>query len=127
MPDWLREPVITRLLSIPVSAAGNPSSNLFSESPHGQPNHVLINEYPPGVGIMPHARVQYNGLGFRLRLSTSAGSLGTISGSARSDGFGWSCVTIPDAPKDSLANKSVGVALDSPGEDIQRNVPRMLV
>lgn len=28
--------------------------NVFSDSPHKRPNHVLINEYPPGVGIMPH-------------------------------------------------------------------------
>ncbi len=27
---------------------------MFASSPHGRPNHVLINEYPPGVGIMPH-------------------------------------------------------------------------
>lgn len=28
--------------------------NIFSDSPHGEPNHVLINEYVPGNGIMPH-------------------------------------------------------------------------
>jgi alkylated DNA repair protein alkB family protein 6 len=27
---------------------------MFSDSPHGSPNHVLINEYLPGQGIMPH-------------------------------------------------------------------------
>ena len=27
---------------------------LFSESPHGSPNHVLVNEYHAGQGIMPH-------------------------------------------------------------------------
>lgn len=32
----------------------NPNKNIFSDSPHNRPNHVLINEYPPGVGIMPH-------------------------------------------------------------------------
>lgn len=26
----------------------------FQDSPHGQPNHVLINEYLSGQGIMPH-------------------------------------------------------------------------
>jgi alkylated DNA repair protein alkB homolog 6 len=26
----------------------------FDDSPHGSPNHVLINEYKPGQGIMPH-------------------------------------------------------------------------
>lgn len=28
--------------------------HIFQSSPHHRPNHVLINEYPPGVGIMPH-------------------------------------------------------------------------
>ncbi|BCR84098.1 uncharacterized protein ACHE_11500A [Aspergillus chevalieri] len=27
---------------------------IFVDSPHGAPNHVLINEYMPGQGIMPH-------------------------------------------------------------------------
>ena len=27
---------------------------LFSDSPHGAPNHCLVNEYQPGQGIMPH-------------------------------------------------------------------------
>lgn len=27
---------------------------MFNETPHQQPNHVLINEYRPGEGIMPH-------------------------------------------------------------------------
>ncbi len=44
---------MSRLLSIPVGA-DDTASNLFSSSPHKRPNHVLINEYPPGVGIMPH-------------------------------------------------------------------------
>lgn len=30
------------------------TNNIFSSSPHGAPNHVLINEYLPGQGIMPH-------------------------------------------------------------------------
>jgi alkylated DNA repair protein alkB family protein 6 len=29
-------------------------SNIFSDSPHAAPNHVLINEYLPGQGIMAH-------------------------------------------------------------------------
>jgi alkylated DNA repair protein alkB homolog 6 len=27
---------------------------VFEETKHGQPNHVLINEYKPSEGIMPH-------------------------------------------------------------------------
>lgn len=53
LPVWLNEPAVSRLLSIPVSAH-DPSAHLFTASPHKRPNHVLINEYPPGVGIMPH-------------------------------------------------------------------------
>jgi len=53
LPVWLSEPVVSRLLSIPISD-GDKTTNLFSTSPHKHPNHVLINEYPPGVGIMPH-------------------------------------------------------------------------
>jgi alkylated DNA repair protein alkB family protein 6 len=26
----------------------------FGDAPHGAPNHVLVNEYRPGQGIMPH-------------------------------------------------------------------------
>ncbi|KAF3770530.1 hypothetical protein M406DRAFT_344225 [Cryphonectria parasitica EP155] len=52
LPTWLNDPVVTRLLSIPLSA--EEPSHLFTASPHQRPNHVLINEYPPGVGIMPH-------------------------------------------------------------------------
>ncbi|KAL2181661.1 uncharacterized protein P884DRAFT_274143 [Thermothelomyces heterothallicus CBS 202.75] len=51
LPDWLEEPVVSRILSIPLSD-GQP--NIFANSPHGRPNHVLINEYPPNTGIMPH-------------------------------------------------------------------------
>lgn len=53
LPNWLEEPIVTRLKSIPLSQDSG-SSNIFSDSPHGRPNHVLINEYPPGIGIMPH-------------------------------------------------------------------------
>ncbi|KAH8673667.1 hypothetical protein BX600DRAFT_508905 [Xylariales sp. PMI_506] len=53
LPDWLEEPIVSRLKSIPLSPAQD-TSDLFHDSPHQRPNHVLINEYPPGVGIMPH-------------------------------------------------------------------------
>ncbi|KAI0013669.1 hypothetical protein F4779DRAFT_640123 [Xylariaceae sp. FL0662B] len=53
LPEWLNEPIVSRLRSIRLSQ--NPdSSNIFSDSPHQKPTHVLINEYPPGIGIMPH-------------------------------------------------------------------------
>lgn len=53
LPDWLENPVVSRLLSIPVSDSGS-EANIFGDSPHHRPNHVLINEYPPNTGIMPH-------------------------------------------------------------------------
>lgn len=53
LPQWLEDPVVSRLLSIPSSATDG-KHNVFSDGPHRRPNHVLINEYPPGVGIMPH-------------------------------------------------------------------------
>jgi alkylated DNA repair protein alkB homolog 6 len=52
LPDWLIEPVIPRLLAI-TKDNGN-DRNIFSNSPHHAPNHVLVNEYLPGQGIMPH-------------------------------------------------------------------------
>ena len=57
LPEWLEDPVIARLLGIPLSAPSSDERSprhLFSTSPHGRPNHVLINEYPPSVGIFPH-------------------------------------------------------------------------
>ncbi|TFK71225.1 hypothetical protein BDN72DRAFT_887740 [Pluteus cervinus] len=29
-------------------------TGIFQYSPHGQPNHIIMNEYLPGQGIMPH-------------------------------------------------------------------------
>ncbi|KAF0641980.1 hypothetical protein FPSE5266_20151 [Fusarium pseudograminearum] len=52
LPAWLQDPVISRLLSLPTK--DSEPGHVFSESPHHKPNHVLINEYPPGIGIMPH-------------------------------------------------------------------------
>ncbi|KAJ9150814.1 Calpain [Pleurostoma richardsiae] len=63
LPSWLEDPVVSRLLSIPLCANGavdddndhdDKSTNIFTLSPHKRPNHVLINEYPSGIGIMPH-------------------------------------------------------------------------
>ena len=53
LPLWVTEPIVARILSIPMTA--NPSSkHLSSDSPHHMPNHCLINEYLPGQGILPH-------------------------------------------------------------------------
>ncbi|EGX97130.1 Alkbh6 protein [Cordyceps militaris CM01] len=49
LPPWLESPVVPRLQSMPVSS-GDTAAHLFSGSPHTRPNHVLINEYPPGDG-----------------------------------------------------------------------------
>ncbi|KAH6624889.1 hypothetical protein B0J18DRAFT_444764 [Chaetomium sp. MPI-SDFR-AT-0129] len=54
LPAWLETPVVSRLLSIPLSDGDEPKTHVFANSPHGRPNHVLINEYPPNTGIMPH-------------------------------------------------------------------------
>ncbi|OAA34459.1 hypothetical protein NOR_08469 [Metarhizium rileyi] len=62
LPGWLEKPIVSRILSLPVVSSETRSNsdidaephNIFSESPHERPNHVLINEYPPGVGIMAH-------------------------------------------------------------------------
>lgn len=52
LPSWLIDPVVTRLLSLPYKS--NSKTHVFADSPHKTPNHVLINEYLPGQGIMPH-------------------------------------------------------------------------
>ena len=57
LPLWLEEPVVSRLQSLPCREAHGP--HLFADSPHMRPNHVLVNEYPPGVGIMPHKLSTY--------------------------------------------------------------------
>ncbi|PWY95458.1 hypothetical protein BO94DRAFT_125816 [Aspergillus sclerotioniger CBS 115572] len=45
LPSWLVSPVITPRFD---------SLGIFADAPHGAPNHVLVNEYRPGQGIMPH-------------------------------------------------------------------------
>lgn len=44
LPSFLRLPVLPRLEKL----------GFFSDAPHKAPNHVLVNEYKPGEGIMPH-------------------------------------------------------------------------
>ena len=57
-------PCIPRMLSLrleppvareePAARKSSRSGHLFTASAHQRPNHVLINEYKPGQGIMPH-------------------------------------------------------------------------
>ncbi|KAL8714246.1 MAG: hypothetical protein Q9220_001975 [cf. Caloplaca sp. 1 TL-2023] len=56
LPSWLQYPIISRLSSIPLNDDDSPQEkhHLFTTSPHGSPNHCLINEYTPGQGIHPH-------------------------------------------------------------------------
>ncbi|KAI0166509.1 hypothetical protein GGR57DRAFT_27957 [Xylariaceae sp. FL1272] len=54
LPPWLEDPILPRLLSLHVGPDTGSTARIFANSPHGRPNHVLINEYPPGIGIMPH-------------------------------------------------------------------------
>jgi alkylated DNA repair protein alkB homolog 6 len=46
LPDWLTTspPILKRFEELGV----------FSQTKHGRPNHVLVNEYLPGQGIMAH-------------------------------------------------------------------------
>ncbi|KAJ5157247.1 Alpha-ketoglutarate-dependent dioxygenase alkB [Penicillium canariense] len=45
LPAWL---------TVPIIAPRFKELGIFNEAPHGAPNHVLVNEYRPGQGIMPH-------------------------------------------------------------------------
>ena len=45
LPAWLASPIICPRFE---------ELGLFRDAPHGGPNHILINEYRPGQGIMPH-------------------------------------------------------------------------
>ncbi|KAL6157836.1 hypothetical protein ACJBU6_03653 [Exserohilum turcicum] len=44
LPAYLTTPVVDRFKAL----------GIFEHTPHQQPNHVLVNEYRPGEGIMPH-------------------------------------------------------------------------
>ncbi|OSS51017.1 hypothetical protein B5807_04401 [Epicoccum nigrum] len=44
LPAYLINPIVPRFKDL----------GIFEQTPHQQPNHVLINEYKPGEGIMPH-------------------------------------------------------------------------
>ncbi|OQD71853.1 hypothetical protein PENPOL_c001G08869 [Penicillium polonicum] len=45
LPAWLRSPIIEPRFE---------ALHIFNDAPHKAPNHVLVNEYQPGQGIMPH-------------------------------------------------------------------------
>ncbi|KAJ5364117.1 Alpha-ketoglutarate-dependent dioxygenase alkB [Penicillium cataractarum] len=45
LPSWLITPIIEPRFK---------QLGIFADAPHAAPNHVLINEYRPGQGIMPH-------------------------------------------------------------------------
>ncbi|KOS48884.1 hypothetical protein ACN38_g143 [Penicillium nordicum] len=45
LPAWLRSPIIEPRFE---------ALRIFNGVPHKAPNHVLVNEYQPGQGIMPH-------------------------------------------------------------------------
>ncbi|OQE27214.1 hypothetical protein PENSTE_c004G07768 [Penicillium steckii] len=45
LPPWLKSPIVEPKFE---------ELGIFKNSPHGAPNHILINEYTPGQGIMPH-------------------------------------------------------------------------
>ncbi|CCF46288.1 calpain [Colletotrichum higginsianum] len=68
LPQWLQEPVVSRILSLPFAVSPD-SSNLFADSPHKRPNHVLINEYPPGDGPAYHPVVCTVSLGASICLN----------------------------------------------------------
>lgn len=46
IPTWLSNPLYGRLRELGVNFSDNESTS--------EPNHVLVNEYLPGQGIMPH-------------------------------------------------------------------------
>ncbi|EUC34052.1 hypothetical protein COCCADRAFT_94499 [Bipolaris zeicola 26-R-13] len=44
LPVYLTTPIVDHFKDL----------GIFDDTPHRQPNHVLVNEYKPGQGIMPH-------------------------------------------------------------------------
>lgn len=43
-PEWLTRSIFCRLKE----------THIFDSAPHGAPNHVLVNQYKTGEGILPH-------------------------------------------------------------------------
>lgn len=83
LPAWLQDPVISRLLSLPTK--DSEPGHVFSESPHHKPNHVLINEYPPGIGIMPHKLSTSSDISFTPSCSSYIGWCRVLARSVHSE------------------------------------------
>ncbi|KIL59979.1 hypothetical protein M378DRAFT_84362 [Amanita muscaria Koide BX008] len=50
----LKQPLPQFLVKYPNIISRLKSTSAFTSSPHGEPNHVILNEYLQGQGIMPH-------------------------------------------------------------------------
>lgn len=93
LPSWLSNPIVSRLLSIPLQPNGK--DNLFTSSPHCAPNHCLINEYLPGQGIRAH---EDGDTYFPVVATVSLGShivLDVKSKTASEDTKGWRILQEP--------------------------------
>ncbi|KAI8936628.1 hypothetical protein NX059_007027 [Plenodomus lindquistii] len=78
LPSYLTNPVVERFREM----------GIFAGTPHGSPNHVLINEYKPGEGIMPHEDGDaYAGVVATVSLG-GALCLDIVSKPTRTEGFG---------------------------------------
>ncbi|MCJ1451712.1 hypothetical protein MMC28_002052 [Mycoblastus sanguinarius] len=88
LPGWLFNPVIPRLLSLPMAPDTN--DNIFSHSPHLAPNHCLVNEYLPGQGISAH---EDGAAYFPMVATVSLGSYILLNVKPKNfgagNGFGW--------------------------------------
>jgi len=51
LPSWL-SPLVSRVAEVEVPASDDKQQRIFTSGK--TPNHVLVNEYLPGQGIMPH-------------------------------------------------------------------------
>ncbi|KAH6978679.1 hypothetical protein EDB82DRAFT_234455 [Fusarium venenatum] len=91
LPAWLQDPVISRLLSLPTK--DSEPGHVFSESPHHKPNHVLINEYPPGIGIMPHKLSKHQVIYYTLSCSSYIGWCRVLARSVYSEPW---CQLVPE-------------------------------
>ncbi|KAF2824675.1 hypothetical protein CC86DRAFT_45815 [Ophiobolus disseminans] len=73
LPTYLTSSILPRFNAL----------SIFDDTPHQAPNHVLINEYKPGEGIMPHE----DGLAYAPVVATvSLGGSMVLDISAKADG-----------------------------------------